>query len=357
MPEITMNLHMHTTYSDGTGSHQELAQAALETGIDVIAVTDHNVLVQGPEGYYREGGRRVLMLIGEEIHDRSRVPQKNHLLVLGADQELADLAEDPQVLINAAAEHGAVTFLAHPTDPAAPEFGQSDISWVNWDVEGFTGLELWNGFSEFKRYLTGKLKAIYYAYQPDRIARGPFPETVSRWDQLTASGRKVVAVGGSDAHALDTSLGPLRRTLFPYQFHFKAVNTHLILPDPLSGNYQEDRQAVVTALRQGHAFIGYDLPASTAGFRFHAAGKYQQAIMGDEISSENGVTLQVRLPERAECRLIKDGLEIKRWNNRTVCSHTTTEAGVYRVEAYRQFKGQLRTWILSNPIYIRKPRD
>ena len=357
MPEAIMNLHMHTTYSDGTGSHQDLARAALETGIDVIAVTDHNVFVQGPEGYYREGDRSVLMLIGEEIHDRRRVPQKNHLLVLGVNQDLADLAEDSQALIDAAAEQGGVTFLAHPTDPAAPDFDQGDISWVNWDVDGFTGLELWNGFSEFKRHLTGKLKAIYYAYQPERIARGPFPETISRWDQLTSSGRQVVAVGGSDAHALRVNLGPLRRTLFPYQFHFRAINTHLILPDPLTGEYEEDRSAVLAALRQGHAFIGYDLPASTRGFRFHAAGKYQQAIMGDEISPENSLTLQIKLPQQTVCRLIKDGVEIKRWNNRTVCSHTTTKPGVYRVEADLDFKGQLRTWIISNPIYVRESRD
>lgn len=354
MPEATLNLHMHTTYSDGTGSHQALAQAALEAGIDVIAVTDHNVLVKGMEGYYQDGNRRVLMLIGEEIHDRKRVPQKNHLLVLGVDHELADHAENPQALIDTVAKHGGLSFLAHPTDPAAPEFDQSDISWVDWNIDGFTGLELWNGFSEFKRYLTGKLKAIFYAYQPERIAQGPFPETITRWDELTRSGRRVVAVGGSDAHALHARLGPLRRTLFPYLYHFRAINTHLVLPDSLSGEYEQDRNMVLRALREGHAYIGYDLPASTTGFRFHAAGKYQRVIMGEEITPENGVTLQIKLPGRAECRLIKDGTEIKRWNNRMICSHTTTQPGVYRVEAHLPYKGKLRTWIISNPIYVRE---
>ena len=48
--------------------------------------------------------RKVLMLIGEEIHDQDRDPQKNHLLVFGAEKELATFADDPQILINAARE-------------------------------------------------------------------------------------------------------------------------------------------------------------------------------------------------------------------------------------------------------------
>ena len=41
MEEILVNLHMHTTYSDGTGTHAELAQAAIQAGLDAIIVTDH----------------------------------------------------------------------------------------------------------------------------------------------------------------------------------------------------------------------------------------------------------------------------------------------------------------------------
>jgi len=43
----------------------------------VVIVTDHNILVNGPEGYFQEGKRRVLMLLGEEIHDQARLPRKS----------------------------------------------------------------------------------------------------------------------------------------------------------------------------------------------------------------------------------------------------------------------------------------
>jgi len=326
----------------------------MKAGLDAVIVTDHNVWVQGLEGYYQEKDRRVLVLIGEEIHDQSRQPQKNHLLVIGAGRELAGFASSPQRLIDQVRSCGGLSFIAHPVDPALPAFGEGDISWIDWQANGYTGIELWNGFSELKTVIHNKIEAVFYAFNPDYIARGPLPAVLRRWDELTATGRRVVAVGGSDAHAITRSLGPIRRTLFPYEFHFRAINTHVYTPKPLTGDLVADRQMVLQALRQGHAFVGYDLPASTRGFRFTAQGKENSAWMGDEIPARGGVTLQVRLPRPAECCLVKDGKTIKIWQSRENYTHITTEPGVYRVEAYIQAFGRRRGWIFSNPIYVRK---
>jgi hypothetical protein len=352
MNEYIVNLHMHTPYSDGSASHEEIAQAALEAGIDVVIVTDHNVWVNGPEGYYQEGDARVLLLVGEEIHDRTREPQKNHMMVLGVQEEMAGFAREPQNLINRVNELGGLTFIAHPVDPEAPAFNEPDLSWVDWEVVGYTGIELWNAMSEFKSLLKNKLRALYYAYNPDAVAHGPFAEVLKQWDRLTSAGQKVVAVGGSDAHALKAKLGPLKRVLFPYEFHFRAVNTHIHTDEPLSGDFNSDKTAVLNALRKGHAFVGYDLPAPTRGFRFSAQGMGRSAWMGDDIPSKHGVTLQIRLPQRAECNLIKDGVTIQTWMDRDVASFTATSPGVFRVEAYMPFRGKRRGWIFSNPIYI-----
>jgi len=352
MYEYIINLHMHTPYSDGRSSHAEIAQAAIEAGINGVIVTDHNVWVEGPQGYYGEGDRRVLMLIGEEVHDQTRNPQKNHLLILGAERELAMFAKDPQQLINAAKEADGLTFLAHPVDPESRAFGEKDLSWVDWDVRGYTGIELWNAMSEFKSLLRGKLPAIFHAFHPASVAHGPFDAALGIWDELLGRGQRVVAIGGSDAHAMIGRLGPLRRVLFPYEFHFRAVNTHIYTPEPFSGDAVNDRRLVLDALRQGHAFIGYDLPASTRGFRFTAQGLGSDAWAGDEISAASGVTLQIKLPIRTECRLLKDGEVIKTWREREACTHITTEPGIYRVEAFLFFWGKRRGWIYSNPIYV-----
>jgi hypothetical protein len=352
MNELIVNLHMHTTYSDGSGTHADLGHAALKTGVDVLLVTDHNVWVQGVDAYYQDGKKRALVIACEEIHDQQRDPQKNHLLVFGAGQELATLAVSPQALVSAIRRLGGLSFLAHPVDPAMPAFGETDISWVDWDVTGFTGIELWNGFSELKTVASGKLDAIFYAFFPEFIPHGPLPRTLAIWDNLLRQGRRVVAIGGTDAHAQHKTMGPLHKTVFPYEYHFSTINTHILTPAPLTGNLVQDRKMVFEALAAGHCFIGYDLPASTRGFNFSAQSRKQSVGMGDEISLNGAVTLQARFPARAEINLIRNGECIQSSRGEAV-TFITNAPGVYRIEAYKHFLGKRRGWIFSNPIYIR----
>ena len=352
MHELTINLHIHTTYSDGSGTHADLAHAALKTRVDVLLVTDHNILVQGVDKYYREGKKKVLVLSCEEIHDQDRNPQKNHLLVFGADRELSPLADNPQSLIDAARAAGGISFIGHPVDPAMPIFGEPDISWVDWNITGFTGIELWNGFSELKSVAKGKWDAIFYGFFPEFIPHGPLPETLRRWDDLTSNGKHVVAVGGSDAHALHKSIGPLHKIIFPYEYHFSSINSHTLTPTPLTGNLIKDRRMILDALSSGHCFIGYDLPAPTHGFRFSAQSKDSTAIMGDEITLGGPITLQAKLPSDAEIHLLKNGKVVKVSRGETLL-YITSDPGTYRIEAYKRFLGKLRGWIFSNPIYVK----
>ena len=361
MHEIIVNLHMHTRYSDGTGTHKDIANAAIKTGVDVVIVTDHNVLVNGVEGYYRVGRSpsarlrtdRVLLLVGQEVHDQGRDPQKNHLLVFNANRDLSGLADDPQTLINGVEDAGGLSFIAHPKDPEAPAFNETDISWEAWDVQGYNGIELWNGLSELKTVVPTKLHGAFYAFFPQLIGHGPIQETIQRWDDLMSKGIRVVAIGGSDAHALDMHMGPIHRVIFPYEFHFKTVNTHVFIPEPLTGDVLTDKKMIYEAIENGHCFVAYDLPDSTKGFVFKAKGLEHSAIMGDEIPAKGGVTLHAHLPTKADISLIKDGNVIVNWKNQQTLTYNATEPGAYRIEARRQFLGKKRGWIYSNPIYIR----
>jgi hypothetical protein len=353
MEEILVNLHMHSLYSDGHATHAEIARAALKAGLDAVIVTDHNVYVDGPEDIYTEGERRVLLLVGEEIHDQARQPQGNHLLVFGVRRELAGLATEPRRLFDAIRQAGGLAFIAHPADPCGPAIGENSLSWQDWEAPGYTGLEIWNAMSEFKGLLTNKLRALYYVFNPRRVAHGPSPEALQRWDALLESGQKTVAVGGTDAHAIPYRLGPIRRVIFPYEFHFQTVNTHLLVERPLSGELESDRKLVLEALGRGRSFIGYDLPAPTRGFRFTAHGYGETVAMGEEISAIRGVTLQIRLPQRADCRLIRHGQVVESWTGQQHYSYITSQPGAYRVEAYIDYLGKRRGWIFSNPIYVK----
>ncbi len=351
--EYVGSLHMHTTYSDGEFTHAQIADAAIRAGLDFVIVTDHNVWVKGVEGYYGDSPERpVLLLVGEEIHDVRRNPQANHLLVWGAEAELASLAPDPQRLINEVRTRQATCYLAHPVERAAPLFREDALPWVSWEVEGYTGIELWNYMSEFKTYLTSKGNAIHATLRPDQFISGPLPETLALWDRLLREGRRVKVVGGADAHGNVYSMGPLSRTVFPYEYLFRCVNTHILTAQPFNGDFEHDKQLVLQALREGHSFVGYDLPAPTRGFRFTAQGHNVSTLMGGWLRLRHGVTLQMVSPRVADMRLVKGGKVIQREVESTHRTYIASEPGAYRVEVYIRYKGKPRGWIFSNPIFV-----
>jgi hypothetical protein len=109
---------------------------------------------------------------------------------------------------------------------------------------------------------------------------------------------------------------------------------------------------IMETLASGHCFVAYDLPAPTDGFRFLVNNDDGAFIMGDEVEIKGGLTFQVRMPRKAHCRMIKDGKLVREWENREVVSYITTEPGVYRTEVLIPYKGKLRGWIFSNPIYV-----
>jgi hypothetical protein len=223
---------------------------------------------------------------------------------------------------------------------------------VDWDVTGFTGIELWNYMSEFKNYLVSKPAAVLAAFFPSLFIKGPPPETLALWDGLMRDGRRVVAIGGSDAHANVYSLGPFKRAVFPYPYLFKAVNTHLLLDAPLSRDVNSAKVQVLNALRDGCAFVAYDLAGDSRGFRLTATTQGDSVPMGDELGLNGPVKLCVSSPLPANLRLLQDGQEVAGvWGQEL--AYETNEPGVFRAEAYRRYRVKDRAWIFSNPIYVR----
>jgi hypothetical protein len=323
----------------------------------VIIITDHNIHVSGFEGYYDRSAKRVLVLTGEEVHNQDRFPQKNHLLALGAEAEVATFADDPQKLIDAVRQRGGLSFLAHPDEMDLKLVHEDNITWVNWEVNGYTGFELWNQFSELKSVSRTPLKLVRNVFFPEYIATGPEKATLERWDSLLAGGRHLPVIAGADAHSLKYKFGPIRKTIFPYIFHFSAVNNHLLLPKPLSGDLIEDKRMIYQALGKGSSFIGNDLPASTRNFSFTISNEETTATMGDTLIIKQSSTAQISLPIPAEIRLIKNGNEIFRSTNKDHLAYPLVEPGAYRVECFLNYLSKRRGWIFSNPIYVVKGNE
>lgn len=342
--EVAGNLHMHTPYSDGTWYHDQIAVAAKQAGLDFIVVTDHNIWVQGPQGYHHG----VLVLVGQEVHHNRRYPQVNHLLVYGAEAELSQCASNPQELIDAVQARGGLAFIAHPFDYPLKFMGEPGIPWVDWDVEGYVGLEIWNYMSEFKARLPNRLMTLYYAFYPQHAIRGPFQGMLQLWDSLLAADRRVVGFGNSDAHAFNMSLGPLKRVIFPYEYLFRCVNTHLLIDSPLTSDVDFDRYQILSALAKGRGWVGYDLLGATNGFVFRAHSASERATLGGEIRRAGAINFEVEVPLPAKIQVMRAGVGVAARATGTRLKFTSVEAGAYRVEAYRKGKG----WIFSNPIYV-----
>jgi hypothetical protein len=87
--------------------------------------------------------------------------------------------------------------------------------------------------------------------------------------------------------------------------------------------------------------------APARGFRFDGG----DVPMGGEAPAGRR-TLTARTPLAARLRLLRDGAEIASADG-TSLDVEVEEPGVYRVEARRRAKGRERTWIVSNPVYLR----
>ena len=349
--EYVGNVHLHTTCSDGTATHEEIARIAQSARLDFVIPTDHNVLAKGKGGWYE----RTLLLVGEEVHDTQRVPEVNHYLAFGIVKDVAPYAKDPQAVIDAVNAQGGFGFIAHPFEHGSSLVKEEAIPWIDWTVTGYTGLEIWNYMSEFKAHLPNMLQAVLLAYFPQAAMRGPFPETLAQWDELLRAG-KVVAICGSDAHATTYRLGPLVREVFSYKYLFRASNLHILTEEVFNGQLDHDKEVVYKALKEGHCFTAYDLLGDTRGFRFTARSGAAEAIMGDEITLQSQILFEVSSPQWAHIRLLRDGTIVAHTRGKKL-HYIAREEGVYRVETYRRYLFRERGWVFTNPIYVRAPNS
>ena len=65
-----------------------------------------------------------------------------------------------------------------------------------------------------------------------------------------------------------------------------------------------------------------------------------------------GWTLHARVPQVADVRLLHDGELVAQAATQALV-HEADGPGVYRVEVRLRSHGAERTWILSNPVYLR----
>lgn len=359
MFEYTGAIHVHSVFSDGSGTVEEIASFANEVNLDYFILTDHNTMKareKGLEKWYDN----TMMIVGYELND---LKNKNHYLVLGVDKAIGTFEKLPDGdLGNIKSAHeyvkeinelGGFGFIAHPHEKRNHLADHPPYPWTAWDCEDFNGMEIWNHMSEWMEGLTDKNKLSRFVH-PLRSIIAPEEETLKKWDELNLK-RNVVAVGGVDAHAFKQNVMGMTMEIFPYKVLFKSIRTHVFTENQLTpgnpGSFEKDKHEVLNALRKGRSFIVNYYHGDGKGFRFFAEYDDEIYNLGDEFkfdpSASKKITFRVYLPKEAKIRLMKNGVcvdELTGFN----CMWHSDEPGNYRIEAWLNNKG----WIFSNNIKV-----
>ena len=332
-------VHVHTTFSDGGGTPDEVILAAKAAGAQYVVITDHNNLDAKPFEGYRDG---VLVIVGSELSTTA-----GHLLGLGLADPTYRFSGDARDGLEDIRDLGGFALAAHPLSP------REDLRFTGWDLPGPWGLELVNGDSEWRKagarvLFTAGLYGLNHRYALLRMLN-PADATLARWDALLAE-RDVVGLAGADAHSR-LPLTKTRSLRFPsYQSLFGLLRNHVLLKAPLTGGFEEDKAAVLEALRRGRAYVGLDGLAPADGFSFVAEAEGRRATMGETVPPLTGLRLKAggRLPEGARLVLLRDGKPLAEATRSLAAD--VPGAGVYRVEVH--VEGAKVPFILSNPIYV-----
>ncbi|MBA2388655.1 MAG: CehA/McbA family metallohydrolase, partial [Geodermatophilaceae bacterium] len=293
---------MHTFYSDGTGSVADLAQAARQSGLAWIWITDHDTMQgKGEEGII-DG---VVTLVGYEI-----TPERNHYLVGDVDEVISrELA--PAEYMAEVARRGGIGVIAHPDERATNEY-TTPYRWDDWALRGFTGIELWNYMSDWIENYTPFRKYLYYFF-PSLALRGPTAETLRWWDALQVEGVQPTGLFGVDAHA--TKVRRLKRewVVFPYKHCFDRLTNYLQLDEPLDADFDRAEQQIWDAIRRGRVIMANRARGDAGGTTFVAlSSSGATATCGDEVVLEAPLSLEFTCPLEAEIRLVRDGAVVAR---------------------------------------------
>jgi hypothetical protein len=346
--DLACVVHLHSVHSDGTGTVEQIVAAGQTAGVDVVLLTDHDSL----EGKRDEGWHgSTLLLVGEEVSPDGG----NHFLAFGIDEVIDHEGLNAADIVHAVAEAGGFGFAAHPFSKGSDRFRRAGtgMPFRALDAPGLTGIELWSFVTDTAERLASIREAIRFAARPLDVLDNPPDANVGGWDSLCAL-RPTVAIGGLDAHQIGVRVGgrvPLR--LMSYARSFRQLRTHVLTEELPARDLAHDRDQVFAALRSGRCYIAVDALAPARGFSFWAENEDGRTLpMGTEDRAGEW-RLKVQLPRPAEMRLIHDGGEIVRESGTELDYPTAGEPGVYRVTALLERRGRDRTWIVSNPIYLR----
>ena len=351
-PIVTGAFHVHSQVSDGTGTIAEIAQAAVEAGLQFVVMTDHGNgtrPLQSPQYY-----AGVLMIDGVEIST-----DQGHYAAVGFTQSPYPLAGHARAVIEDVRRLGGFGFAAHPGSP------KPALRWDDWAAP-FDGLEWLNADSEWRDELWGPLarSVVTYPFRPAESLAAVLdrPSSVmAQWDRLTRQ-RRVPAIAGADAHA---RLGFKQNTepyvdreiarIPSYRTSFEAFKNRVILDQALTGDPAFDTILVLGAMREGRTFTTIDGLAQFEGFEASATSGTRVARVGEHLDLNGRAIIEARVagPEGTLLQILRDGDVVHQATEAAIRFEVGDQPGAYRIEAHLPSGGSASVpWIVANPFYI-----
>ena len=307
MNEILCSIHNYTKFSGGSCSFYDIAQSALDCGLDVVFTTDKNVFPVGYTQFYYRNGKYVLFICGEELFDPVSNQPQNYLS-LGIEREQfnknpGNLQDEIRIMIN-------------PDD----------------EIKQIRHIELINAQDLLSQGLFSGQKIIQ--------------KNIQFFDKLLQNDQRCTCLTGT-CSAPD--LGK-----FSYPQLLSTTCNHILSEETLTGELNHDKQLILKSIKAGHLYIAIDGLADAQGFLFSAEGNNQDSVVysGDNIYLKNSITLKIHCPDVCTCRLIRNGSVIKEWQQCKQVPFTIYEPGYYRVECDKVIRKTQYSWIFSNPIYV-----
>ena len=314
--EVRGAYHMHSKFSDGRKTVDEIARAAARVGLDFIILTDHGAPNRASlDAQGRRDG--VLVLAGTEIST-----SRGHLVALAFEPPSGRFSQNADNAVYEVHSLGGFTVIAHP---------YSKTRW-SWGGRGSVdGLEIMDSDSMLKRnWPQALIRLPLLLVKPEvvllEIITRP-EESLRKWDQLLAGGA-VRGFFSADAHFL---YGPV----------FKIFRLIVLLDAPPSGEFEAARREIFEALRAGRFFSAVDAAADPSGFRFWAENERLRVLSPFSFAHET--------------RIIHDGKAVGISSSGEL-AYDAPAPGAYRAEVYLRERSPLGgdvPWIVSNAVVLR----
>lgn len=248
---VVLSNHTHTQASpDSALRVADLDRLARASGVQAVVITDHNTVQAVLDPAFKATGS-VTFIEGQEWGTTRARKFWGHVGIIGLQGDIeVDPLADLETMFSEARRRGALAVINHPFNWA--------LFWRGEDVPaGAGGIEVWN--QSWNTFAMDNSRSLIW------------------WDTALRTGRRLVAVGGSDVHGLRIFGGD------------PVVPTPIDTPVNLVWAEDESPRAIMEGIHAGRVVIARD----SKGPRIDLLARQGErvAMIGDEVPPAPGTTV------------------------------------------------------------------